>query len=62
VYVGGGGGGGGGRGAVGNPGGAGGSGGAANTTTVNCITVTPGSPYPISVASGGNVTISWNAQ
>jgi hypothetical protein len=30
---------------------------------VNCVSVTPGSPYPISVASpGGQVTISWNPQ
>ena len=58
----GGGGGGGGRGGAGGSGGAGGAGGNANTTTFNCEAVTPGGSYPISVASGGNVNISWNPQ
>jgi hypothetical protein len=26
------------------------------------VTVTPGSPYPITVGSGGSVIISWNPQ
>ena len=61
----GGGGGGAGRGGAGNPGGSGGSGGAganANPTVYNCISVTPGGSYPISVATGGQVYIQWNAQ
>lgn len=61
-----GGGGGGGRGNAGNAGGSGGTGGAgsaANPTTFNCVPVTPGSPYPVTVASpGGQVVISWNPQ
>jgi hypothetical protein len=27
-----------------------------------CTPVSPGSSYPITVASGGQVNISWNAQ
>ena len=65
-YGGGGGAAGGGRGGVGGAGGTGGSGGAgaaANPSTVNCVAVTPGSPYPITVASpGGQIVISWNPQ
>lgn len=60
-----GGGGGGGRGNVGNAGGAGGAGGtgaAGTPTTFNCVPVTPGCSYPITVACGGSVTISWNPQ
>lgn len=63
---GGGGGGGGGRGNAGNAGGTGGAGnaGSAGTpVTYNCVPVTPGSPYPITVGSpGGQVVISWNPQ
>jgi len=57
--------GGGGRGGAGNAGGTGGAGGAgacANPTTHNCVPVTPGCSYPITVACGGSVTISWNPQ
>ena len=60
-----GGGGGGGRGNAGNAGGggnAGGSGSAASPSTVNCISVTPGGSSPVTVASGGQIVISWNPQ
>jgi len=60
-----GGGGGGGRGGAGGAGGTstGGTGSAATPQTFNCVSVTPGSPYPITVASpGGQVVISWNPQ
>lgn len=44
-------------GSAGNPGST------ANPTTSNCISVTPGASYPISVASpGGQILISWNPQ
>lgn len=56
-------GGGGGRGSAGNAGNPGNPGSAANPSTVNCVPVTPGSPYPISVGSpGGQIVISWNPQ
>lgn len=70
----GGGGGGGGRGNLGNPGGsggaggpapaggAGGSGGLGTPATYNCIAVTPGGSYPISVGPGGQIVVSWNTQ
>ena len=61
----GGGGGGGGRGALGNAGGnsSAPSGSAATPSTFNCVPVTPGGSYPITVASpGGQVVISWNPQ
>lgn len=61
-----GGGGGGGRGNAGNAGstgGAGGTGAAATPSTFNCVPVTPGCSYPISVGSpGGQIVISWNPQ
>lgn len=62
--AGGGGGGGGGRGGLGNPGGCGGTGGAAPAaTTYNCVPVTGGSSYPITVQGGGGyVNVSWNPQ
>ena len=48
---------------TGGSGGSGGTGGAATPVTQNCVPVTPGSPYPITVASpGGQVVISWNPQ
>lgn len=57
------GGGGGSRGNAGNPGNPGNPGSAANPSTTNCIPVTPGGSYPITVGSpGGQVTISWNTQ
>lgn len=47
----------------GNPGAAGNPGSAATPSTVNCLTVSPGTGYPISVGSpGGQITISWNPQ
>jgi hypothetical protein len=55
-------GGGGGRGNLGGPGNPGNPGSAANTTTYNSVSVTGGSSYPISVASGGFVNVSWNPQ
>lgn len=61
----GGGGGGGGRGNVGNAGGnsSAPSGSAGTPQTFNCVPVTPGSPYPITVGTpGGQVVISWNPQ
>ena len=58
----GGGGGGGGRGNVGGAGGAGNPGSAGTPTTFNSVPVSPGASYPISVATGGQVNISWNAQ
>lgn len=66
-YSSGGGGGGGGRGGAGGAGGtqvAGNPGSAATPQTFNCVSVTPGSPYPIVVGgpSGGQVVISWNPQ
>jgi hypothetical protein len=61
-----GGGGGGGRGNAGNAGGnsTAPSGSAGTPATYNCVPVTPGSPYPITVGgpSGGQVVISWNPQ
>lgn len=60
--VGGGGGGGGGRGQLGGSGGTGNPGGAASPASYNCLPVTPGGSYPIVVASGGQVKISWPAQ
>lgn len=60
-----GGGGGGARGGEGNPGGSSSapSGSAATPSTFNCVAVTPGSSYPITVASpGGQIVISWNPQ
>jgi hypothetical protein len=61
-----GGGGGGGRGNAGNAGGnsSAPSGSAGTPATYNCVPVTPGSPYPITVGgpSGGQVVISWNPQ
>jgi hypothetical protein len=54
--------GGGGRGNLGNPGSAGNAGSAANPTTQSSVPVTGGSGYPISVASGGQIVISWNPQ
>jgi len=63
------GGGGGGRGNAGNagqagqPGCAGNPGLAGTPSTVNCVPVSPGSPYPIVVgAPGGQIVISWNPQ
>jgi hypothetical protein len=60
------GGGGGGRGNAGNAGGnsTAPSGSAGTPATYNCVPVTPGSPYPITVGgpSGGQVVISWNPQ
>lgn len=59
------GGGGGGRGNAGNAGGTSPtpSGSAATPSTFNCVSVTPGAPYPITVASpGGQIVISWNPQ
>lgn len=61
----GGGGGGGGRGLAGNAGGnsTGGAGSAGTPQTFNCVSVTPGSSYPITVAApGGQIVISWNPQ
>jgi hypothetical protein len=60
-----GGGGGGGRGLAGNAGGPTPTptGAAATPVTFNCVSVTPGTPTPITVASpGGQVNISWNPQ
>ena len=55
-----------GGGGSGYPGGAcgaaGGSGNPASPTTYNAQAVAPGSSYPVSVASGGQVIISWNPQ
>ena len=59
---GGGGNGGGGRGGVGGSGNPGNAGAAANPTTFNAATVVGGSCYPITVASGGQVNISWCPQ
>jgi hypothetical protein len=56
------GGGGGGRGDVGNPGNSGNPGAAANTTNYSCVSVTGGASYPVTVASGGQVVVSWNPQ
>ena len=56
------GGGGGGRGATGNAGSSGNPGSAANPTSYNCQSVSPGASYPVTVASGGQVNISWNPQ
>ena len=54
---------GGGAGFTGNASGSGNPGSAGNPSTVNCVAVTPGSPYPISVGSpGGQINISWNPQ
>lgn len=60
-----GGGGGGARGVAGNAGGSSStpSGSAATPSTFNCVSVTPGGSYPITVASpGGQIVISWNPQ
>lgn len=60
-----GGGGGGGRGGAGGAGGSGGTGGsgsAGTPSTFNCVSVTPGGSSPITVASGGQIVISWNPQ
>jgi hypothetical protein len=59
--AGGGGGGGGaeGSGVGGNPGN---PGSAANPTAINSVGVTPGGSYPISIASGGTIVITWNPQ
>ena len=64
VTIGGGkGGGGGGRGNAGNAGTAGNPGSAASPSTHNCLSVSPGGSYPITVGSpGGQVKISWNPQ
>jgi hypothetical protein len=65
MFGGGGGGGGGGRGVTGGAGGNGGAGGcgaAASPIAYNCVSVTPGSSYPIVVNACGQVTISWNPQ
>jgi hypothetical protein len=35
---------------------------AATPVTHNCTPVIPGCSYPITVSSGGSVTISWNPQ
>ena len=48
-----------GRGGAGNPGNAGA---AANPTTFNAVPVVGGTSYPVTVASGGQVNISWNPQ
>jgi len=65
---------GGGRANAANAGGAGGSGGpapaggagnpgqTATPATNNCVPVTPGSTYPVTVGTGGTITISWNPQ
>lgn len=47
---------GGGAGSAGNPGSA------ANNTAFNCVAVNSGGSYPICVASGGQVVISWDPQ
>lgn len=38
----------------------GGTGGPATTTTFNSIAITPGASYPITIASGGSLTITYN--
>jgi len=74
MYIAGGGGGGGGKGQLGGAGGAGGSGsagnpgspgnpgGSATPSTSNCVMVTSGGSYPITVAPGSSVKISWKSQ
>ena len=57
-----GGGGGGGRAATGSAGSPGNSGSAANPTSVNCASVSPGSPYSVVVPSGGQIVVSWCPQ
>jgi hypothetical protein len=58
----GGGGGGGGGGLSGNPGNPGNPGNSASPVTYNCVSVTSGGTYPISVSSNGQVNILWNPQ
>ena len=58
----GGGGGGGGGGNPGSPGGPGNPGSAGNPSTFNAVTVVGGCSYPITVASGGQIVVSWCPQ
>ena len=51
-----------GTGSPGNAGSAGNAGGAGTTATFNCITVTAGGSYPISVGSGGTANVFWSPQ
>jgi hypothetical protein len=53
------------KGVPGNSGNAGNPGSSATQSSVNCVTVTSGGSYPITVGTGspaGQVVISWNAQ
>ena len=59
---GGGSGGGGGGSGSGNPGSPGNPGSAGNPSTFNAITVVSGTSYPVSIASGGQVIVSWCPQ
>jgi len=49
-----------GRGNAGNAGNPGNPGSAANPTTFNCVSVTPGGSYPVTV--NGQIVVSWNPQ
>ena len=57
-----GGGGGGGGSGSGNPGSPGNPGSAGNPSTFNAVTVVSGTSYPVSIASGGQVIVSWCPQ